>query len=122
MKNIFCYFMFCMALSITSAAQSKDEKEIARAVVNLRKASIDGNEQPLRTISADELSYGHSSGKVEDKETFVKTLVSGKSDFVTIELTDQTIKIASNTAIVRHNLSAKTNDNGNPGFVKLGIC
>ena len=91
------------------------------AVENLKKAMIDGDKAGLTNITADQLSYGHSSGKVEDKATFVDNIVSGKSDFVTIELTNQTIAVSGDAAIVRHTLSATTNDGGNPGSVKLNI-
>jgi len=38
-----------------------------------------------------------------------------------IDLTEQTIKVSGNTAIVRHILSGNTNDGGKPGTVKLGV-
>ena len=69
----------------------------------------------------DLLSYGHSGGKIEDKPTFVNNIVSGKSDFVTIELADQTIAVSGSTAIVRHALNATTNDNGKAGEVHLNV-
>src|SRR5690606_30124169 len=102
-------------------AQSQDEKAVAQAVNTLKEALISGNEQELSAITLAALSYGHSSGKIEDQRTFIETLASGKSDFVSIDLTDQTIKVTGDVAIVRHNLAAKTNDSGIPGTVKLGI-
>lgn len=120
-QKISSVLTIALFLSITVVAQSKDENEVSAAVENLRKAMIDGKKEALEKIAAEELSYGHSLGKVENKAEFVEALASGKSDFVTIDLTEQTIKIAGNTAIVRHTLSATTNDNGNPGTVKLKI-
>ncbi|RYF14680.1 MAG: nuclear transport factor 2 family protein, partial [Flavobacteriales bacterium] len=38
-----------------------------------------------------------------------------------IDLKNQTIKITGKTAIVRHELHAKTNDGGKPGDVHIGI-
>jgi ketosteroid isomerase-like protein len=102
-------------------AQSKQENAVAAAVEGLRKAMVDGDRAGLDKWTAPELSYGHSSGKVENKAEFIENIVSGKSDFVSIDLTDQTVQLAGNAAIVRHTLSAKTNDNGNPGSVKLHI-
>lgn len=102
-------------------AQSKNENAVAAAVENLTRAMVDGDKAALDKWTASELSYGHSSGRVENKNEFIENIVSGKSDFVTIDLTDQTIRLAGNAAIVRHTLSAKTNDNGNPGTVKLSI-
>lgn len=122
MKKSFSCFLFLLMLTVTIVnAQAKDEIDVAQAVKTLKRALISGNEQSLRAITADSLSYGHSSGKIEDKEAFVETLASGRSDFVRIDLTQQTIQITGNTAIVRHNLSAITNDNGKHGTVKLGI-
>ena len=104
---------------VTVSAQSKQETAVATAVEKLRKAMIDGNRQDLENIAHDKLSYGHSSGLVESKTEFVEKIASGKSDFVTIDLADQTISVSGNTAIIRHKLNATTNDNGKPGEVHL---
>jgi hypothetical protein len=82
---------------------------------------IDPNKATLEGISTKELSYGHSNGLVEDQAAFVEALTSGKNDFVSITLEDQTIKIVGNTAIVRHKFSADTNNNNTPGKVNLSV-
>jgi hypothetical protein len=102
-------------------AQSKDETDVATAVETLRKAMLDADKATLDKCTAPELSYGHSSGKVETKTEFVEALATGKSDFVSINLNEQTIKVVGNTAIVRHVLQGETNDNGNRGTVKLFV-
>ncbi|WP_299289770.1 nuclear transport factor 2 family protein [uncultured Mucilaginibacter sp.] len=120
-KTVGLILLFLSVFSISVKAQSKEEKQVAAAVETLKKAMIDGNKTALENISSDQLSYGHSSGKVQDKAAFVETIVSGQSDFVTIDLTGQTIVIKDKTAIVRHTLSAQTNDGGKPGNVNLGV-
>jgi ketosteroid isomerase-like protein len=103
-------------------AQKNPESAVAAAVETLRKAMVDGDAAALQKIAADQLSYGHSGGKVESKAEFVEGFASGKSDFVDIELTEQTIVVSSKTAIVRHQLFAHTKDAGKePGTVKLKI-
>lgn len=121
MRSFLLLIIFMFVLNQASLSQSKDEKDVATAVEALRKAMIDGTETTLQGITAEELSYGHSSGKIETKVEFIKSLVSGDSDFKTIELTEQTIKIAGNTAIVRHKLVAETADKGTPGNPKLWV-
>lgn len=101
--------------------QSKAESKVAAAVENLKQAMLSGNRSALNDIAANDLSYGHSSGKIENKTAFVESIASGKSDFVTLDLNDQTIKVSGKTALVRHKLSAQTNDNGKPGTVNLGV-
>lgn len=121
MNKLFSCLVLSMMLAFAVDAQTKEEKDVAQAVETLKRALISGDEQSLKAITAENLSYGHSSGKIEDKQTFVETLVSGRSDFVSVDLTGQTIQISGNTAIVRHDLSAQTNDSGKPGTVKLGV-
>ena len=109
-------------LSISAVAQTKAEQEVAVAVESLRKAMINPNQTVLESLTSEKLSYGHSSGKIEDRNSFVNTLVSGQSDFLDIALTDQTISIQDKVAVVRHKLSGNTNDPGKgPGTVNLGI-
>ena len=110
-----------IAMAFTVNGQSKDEAAVATAVEKLRQAMVDGNKEVLESITSDKLSYGHSSGLVENKTEFVDKLVSGKSDFVTIELKDQAISISGSTAIVRHKLDATTSDNGKPGEAHLSV-
>ena len=119
-KKLICFFLIATIVS-GALAQSKEEAAVTAAVESLRKAMIDGDKAGLQNITADQLSYGHSSGRIEDKAAFVDNIVTGKSDFVTIDLTNQTITVAGDAAIVRHALAATTNDNGTPGSVKLNI-
>ncbi len=96
-------------------------KKVEEATEALRLAMVDGNIQMLNTLADDSLSYGHSSGLIENKEKFIEKFRTGQSDFVSIDITDQHIQDFGKTAIVRHILSAVTNDNGKPGSVKLHV-
>jgi ketosteroid isomerase-like protein len=122
MKRIFCILVvaFFFTTSLVNA-QSKSEVAVAAAVEQLKQAMISGDSAALNTIASDKLSYGHSGGHVEGKQEFVQKIASGKSDFVSIELKDQTISVNRNVAIVRHVLNANTNDSGKPGEVHLRI-
>jgi ketosteroid isomerase-like protein len=110
-----------LLLIMTTQAQSKQETEVANVVERLRNAMVDANRAELDAIASDKLSYGHSTGRVENKQEFVENIASGKSDFVSIELKDQTVSVSGNTAVVRHELHAKTNDGGKPGEAHIKI-
>ncbi|MDX2071634.1 MAG: nuclear transport factor 2 family protein [Haliscomenobacter sp.] len=111
--------LFLLSIAFGTFAQSKAEQQVADAVLVWRKAMLDADKATLEAILAPELSYGHSSGKIEDKAMLVKSISTGESDFVTMELTEQSIKMAGKTAIVRHKLAGDINDGGRPGSVKL---
>ncbi len=110
-----------LLLPVLLNAQSKTEKQVAAATEQLRKAMVDGDKNSLENLVTEQLSYGHSGGHIDDKKEFVAKLTGGGSDFVTIDLTEQTVSVSGKTAIVRHILTAKTNDNGKPAEVHLRV-
>lgn len=110
-----------LLFAATAFAQTKKEKQVAEAVSRLITAMIDADSLSLSRLVDEQLSYGHSGGHVEGKAEFISKIISGKSDFVSIELNNQTIAVSGSTAIVRHRLDAKTNDNGKPGEVHLQV-
>lgn len=102
-------------------AQSKDSASVVQVVETFRKALIDADKTKLDQLLSNKLSYGHSGGKIDTKTSLEEALISGASDFVTIDFKDQTIQIVGKNAIVRHKLYATTNDNAKPGEVKLAV-
>lgn len=111
----------CAVITLTSLSPAKDQDAVSQAVEQLRVLMISPDKAKLEALAADQLSYGHSSGKIEDKAAFVEALVSGTSDFVSIELADQVVTVVDNTALVRHKLLGETLDKGKPGQVKLSV-
>ena len=120
MKKYLIALSCIISFSFTQAP-SKNEKAVQFAVQKLTDAMLSGERGSLESVVSEHLSYGHSGGHVEGKAEFVEKIASGKSDFVTINITEQTIDIVGKTAIVRHMFDATTNDGGKPGIVKLKI-
>ncbi len=113
--------VFFLLVNIVAFAQQKQMDEVKSANEYLRQALMSGNREQLMHITAAGLSYGHSSGKIQNQKEFVEQLAGGLSDFISIDITEEQITLYKNTAIVRHILSAETNDNGISGKVKLSI-
>ncbi len=120
MKRNLLITIFITFTAFNLKAQSPKQK-VETATKYFIDALISGRQADLEFIANDSLSYGHSSGKVQNKKEFIFSLVTNQSDFVTIDIDKQTIKVEGNVAIVRHNLHATTNDGGNAGEVYLGI-
>ena len=97
--------------------------DVAAAVDHLMKVMVNADENTLNSITADELVYGHSKGNVQNKSEFIAEVLSGNpSRFVSIELSDQTIQIAGNTAVVRHILTAETiSIDDESGSLRIGV-
>ena len=101
--------------------QSKDETKITAAVTRLNNALVAADSTTLDAVTLAALSYGHSNGKIEDKQTFVHNAITGPFKFLSIVATDQTISIVKHDAIVRHIFTAKATNNGAPADVKLSV-
>jgi len=84
------------------STQTGKETAVSAAVEGLRKAMVAGDKAALEKLAMDELSYGHSSGRLENKAEFIATLTSGKAGFSAIELGVQTVNVVDKIALVRH--------------------
>ena len=95
-----------------TSTQTGKESAVSAAVEALRKATIAADKSALEKLTAAELSYGHSSGRVETKAEFIEALVSGKSGFSAIELAGQTVNVVDKIAIVHHVFNATRRKEG----------
>jgi len=120
-KKLIFTLSFFMILAV-SGQKKNDAQAVTDAAEKLRLAMISGEKSALESLILPELTYGHSGGHIDDATEFVDKLVSKKSDFLTIDITDQKVQIVGNTAIVRHHFYATTADLGKtPGDVTLDI-
>src|SRR5690242_14607870 len=100
MKKIIVFFSLLFIMNQSDLyAQTKEDAAVATAIKSLYKAMIDADSTGMDKWTAADLSYGHSSNKVQDKKAFISAITSGASDFVTIDLSDETIKVTGNTAV-----------------------
>ena len=115
-------FSMVSICTLSAYAQQTSKATVETAVENLKNVMLEPNAAALNDLAAEELTYGHSSGKIESKKEFMQAFLSGASVFKTIQLSDQKISILKNTAIVRHILTATTDDPGKGiAEIKLGI-
>jgi hypothetical protein len=109
-------FFLCFTFAFAQA-----DKDVASQVEKLRLALIDPTIANLSEISSIDLSYGHSSGKLENQAQFIEALVTGASDFAKMDFENQSIHIEKDVAIVRHNLAADVLDGGKSNSIKIGV-
>ena len=111
-----------VAATGSARAHSADERAVGQAVDALGKAMVDIDRSRLEALTADQLSYGHSAGRIENKKEFVDYLVSRASAFRRLEHGDQTVSVVGDNAIVRHILIGETvNPSGQATPVRVGV-
>ena len=120
-KKLLVAFSF-MTVSLMFAQKNNAQQAVSEASEKLRLAMISGDKTILESLILPELTYGHSGGHIDDAKEFVDKLASKKSNFLNIDITNQSIQIVDKTAIVRHHLFANTEDLGKaPAVVNLDI-
>ncbi|MGF6221911.1 nuclear transport factor 2 family protein [Pseudomonas sp. YL-218 TE3947] len=97
----------CLFSGYVMAAPSSGEKDVAVAVDHLTQAMLHKDIRQLNALTAENLTYGHSSGKIQDKKAFIADIETGKSAFKTLEMQGQTITLSGDVALVRHHFSAQ---------------
>ncbi|GAB3005883.1 nuclear transport factor 2 family protein [Niabella terrae] len=120
MRNLIWLLFIALGWSAcNTAADNTDQLEITLA--RFTKALEESDITTLDQLAAPTLTYGHSSGVIQNKTEYLENFKTGATDFVKINIANQTIDISENTAIVRHTFDADTNDNNTPGHVTLLI-
>lgn len=117
MKKLSIFFLLSFTVVCGCLAQSVDEKAVAAALETLRANLLRPDKAALEGLASDDLTYGHSTALIEDKAAFVDDLVSGKSKFTRLDITNQTIHVTGDIALVRHQFNADVNGN----TVNLGV-
>lgn len=119
MKKIL--LIVAVAFCMNANAQRSYAGQVESTVSKFIKALEDSDLKTLSAVASPKLTYGHSSGKVQNKTEYLESFKTGASDFVKINISEQTIELYGTTAIVRHLFDADTNDNNKPGHVTLKI-
>ncbi|MDP4002400.1 nuclear transport factor 2 family protein [Methylobacterium sp. NEAU K] len=94
---------------------------VEAAVDALTKALLAADGRALDGLVLDGLSYGHSSGLVQDKAAFIEALTSGRSRFPGITLSDRSVSVLGDDAIARHVFTGEVVSDGKTSPVHIGV-
>ena len=75
----------------------------------------------LEAVVSDQLSFGHSSARVETKAEFVGNILHKKPIYKSITLGDPTISVVGNNAIARYTAAVEADAGGKEISVKLAV-
>jgi hypothetical protein len=82
---------------------------------------VNRDETALKNLTTEALTYGHSSGNIENKQAFVDAVVHGDFNFISTDTENQTVYFSGDdTAVVRHIFLIEAINKGNPVSIRLG--
>jgi sulfur carrier protein ThiS len=74
----------------------------------------------LEKLTTEQLSYGHSDGRVQDKAQFIDGVVTRKALVKSLTFPQLTVAVAGNAAVVRHVYESESETDGKTTTVKIG--
>jgi ketosteroid isomerase-like protein len=114
--------LICLVAGLgTLHAQSAPEKQVLAAIEVWKNAVLTKNEAALKGVLADDLSYGHSNGLIENKAEFMEVILKEKTKFTTLDMPDMQVNIVGNTAVVRNKMFADVETAGVKSRTNLGV-
>ena len=102
-------------------AQAADEQMPAETVEAFRKAMIAGDHAAFDALCAAQLSYGHSTGKIQTKEEFIADATSGKAKWKVLEFANVRNTVAGPNAISRFTLNGELESDGKVTPIVIGV-
>ena len=102
-------------------AEAGDEAAVKQSVEALREALLKADKGQLERLTADQVSYGHSDGRVQNKAEFVDGVLTRKATVKSITFPDMKVSVAGDAAIVRHLYESESESDGKLNNVKIGM-
>jgi ketosteroid isomerase-like protein len=124
MRNL---MLVCLALALPMAAADTDA--VKAAEMNWFNGITKNDFPILEKVLADDLFYLHSTGVIDTKASYIKSMSSGKQKYSSGKINDLKIRVYGNTAVINGDANFEFVTDGKPGkghlkythvFVKSG--
>src|SRR5262245_23038128 len=86
---------------VALSAEAKEEAVLTQSIELLRKAMVAKDKSEFDQLCADELTYGHSSGKIDNKAEFITGAISPRWRWKLLELAPVSTRVVGDIGIAR---------------------
>ena len=109
-----------LLFSGSAGAQAGEEAAVADVVEVLRKGILEADKAKLAQATSEQLSYGHSGGRVETKEQFINGVLTRKAVVKSLAFPELKVNVVGNAAIARHIYLAESELDGKATTTRIG--
>ena len=102
-------------------AFSADDPGLTGAVEELRKAVFTADKAKLEALTAADLTYGHSDGRVQDKAVFIDGVMTRKATVKSLEFPELKTFVAGDAGVTRHHYVADNELDGKVTHIDIGV-
>jgi Domain of unknown function (DUF4440) len=108
------------AAGVFRPALADDEQTPTEAVEAFRKAMIASDHAAFDALCTAQLSYGHSTGKIQTKEEFIADATSGGAKWKALQFVNVRNTVAGPNAISRFTLTGELESDGKVTSIGIG--
>ena len=109
-----------LLLGRSATVDAAEESAVSDSVETLRKGILEADRAKLAQVTSEHISYGHSDGRVQDKEEFIKGVLTRKQVVKTLTFPDMKISVVGPSAIVRHIYLSDSEADGKATTTRIG--
>lgn len=102
-------------------SNSDDSAALTQAIEKFYNAIRDKNAAAFEPLVTHDLSYGHSSGRIENKAEFIANVLKPNTQWKTIYGANQRNYFSGDTAISRHAMAGENSRDGKPGTSDMPV-
>ena len=95
-------------------------RTVTQSVETLRKALLDCDKGKLEQVASAQISYGHSDGRVENKDQFITGVMTRKQIVKSLAFPELKVEVVGNAAIARHIFLAESERDGKATTTRIG--
>ena len=110
-----------LLLDGAALAQGGDDAAVKQSIDTLRQATFAGDKSKLAEVTAAQLSYGHSDGRVETKDEFITAVVNRKAKVKLLEWPELKVAVVGDAAVARHIWLSESELDGKVTNTKIGV-
>jgi ketosteroid isomerase-like protein len=103
-----------------SPAFAADDAALNDAVEGMRKAILAADKAKLAELAADNLSYGHSDARVQNKAEFIDGVVTRKQTVKSLDFPELKLMVTGDAAVARHLYVSQSELDGKTTDIKIG--
>ncbi|GAA4470291.1 hypothetical protein GCM10023189_58610 [Nibrella saemangeumensis] len=100
-----------LTLLISFAQAQSPEQTVKDAEQKRFAAQVANNFAVLDQVLDNDLTYTHSSGVTDSKQSFIQSLKDGKTKYNAIDVQEQTVRVYGNTAIINGKAAVNVTSN-----------
>jgi len=109
-----------LLLNRSAGAAAADEAALNQSIETLRRGILEADKAKLDQVAASQISYGHSDGRVQNKQEFIDGVIHRKQVQKSLTFPEMKVSVVGNNAIARHIYLGESELDGKQTSTRIG--